>query len=102
MPVMKTHAHFVEADSSGEKCRTFAVSAMVQIPIGSVTLMGDLRIPQDAAGLILFAHGSAQLNCEKKLVVVPRATHLFQEPGALEEVARLASEWFQQHFEAHR
>jgi hypothetical protein len=28
------------------------------------------------------------------LVVVPGATHLFEEPGALEEVARLASEWF--------
>jgi pimeloyl-ACP methyl ester carboxylesterase len=31
---------------------------------------------------------------EKKLVIVPRATHLFEEPGALEEVARLAADWF--------
>ena len=31
---------------------------------------------------------------EKKLVIVPGATHLFEEPGTLEEVARLASEWF--------
>jgi pimeloyl-ACP methyl ester carboxylesterase len=31
---------------------------------------------------------------EKQLVIVPGATHLFEEPGALEEVARLASEWF--------
>ena len=37
----------------------------------------------------------AQLRCEKKLEVVPRATHLFEEPGALEEVARLAARWFQ-------
>ena len=44
----------------------------------------------------------AQLNCEKKMVVVPRATHLFQEPGALEEVARLASDWFQHHFGVKR
>lgn len=35
-----------------------------------------------------------QLRCEKKLAVVPRATHLFEEPGALEEVARLAAAWF--------
>ncbi len=34
------------------------------------------------------------LNCEKKLVIVPHATHLFEEPGTLEEVARLASVWF--------
>ncbi|MEM4312406.1 MAG: alpha/beta hydrolase [Nitrososphaerales archaeon] len=31
---------------------------------------------------------------EKKLVIIPKATHLFEEPGALEEVARLAREWF--------
>lgn len=41
----------------------------------------------------------ALLECEKKMVIVPRATHLFEEPGALEEVARLALEWFRQHFE---
>lgn len=36
----------------------------------------------------------AQLRCEKQLVIVPGATHLFEEPGALDEVARLAREWF--------
>jgi dienelactone hydrolase len=36
----------------------------------------------------------AQLRCERELVIVPGATHLFEEPGTLEEVARLASEWF--------
>jgi len=45
-------------------------------------------------------HALARLRCEKKLVIVPGATHLFEEPGALEEVARLAAEWFQQHFVA--
>jgi putative phosphoribosyl transferase len=39
----------------------------------------------------------AQLRCEKRLVIVPGATHLFEEPGALDEVARLAREWFQQY-----
>ncbi len=38
-----------------------------------------------------------QLRCEKRLAIVPGATHLFEEPGALEEAARLASEWFQRH-----
>lgn len=33
----------------------------------------------------------------KKLEIVPRATHLFEEPGALEQVSRLAAEWFQRY-----
>jgi pimeloyl-ACP methyl ester carboxylesterase len=42
----------------------------------------------------------ARLRCEKKLDIVAGATHLFEEPGALEEVARLAREWFLGHFTA--
>jgi dienelactone hydrolase len=38
-----------------------------------------------------------QMQVEKKLEIVPRATHLFEEPGALEEVARLAAGWFVHH-----
>jgi dienelactone hydrolase len=38
-----------------------------------------------------------QLRCEKQLVIVPGATHLFEEPGALDEVARLAREWSEHH-----
>ena len=37
------------------------------------------------------------LDCPKRLSVVPNATHLFEEPGALEEVARLTGEWFLKH-----
>ena len=37
------------------------------------------------------------LNCEKQLTVVPRATHLFEEPGTLEAVARHGALWFQRH-----
>ena len=36
----------------------------------------------------------AQLRCEKRLEIVPGATHLFEEPGTLEQVARLARDWF--------
>jgi len=36
----------------------------------------------------------AALRCEKKLEIVPGATHLFEEEDALEEVARLAADWF--------
>ena len=38
-----------------------------------------------------------RLHCEKRLVVIPGATHLFEEPGALDQVARHAREWFEQH-----
>ena len=39
----------------------------------------------------------ARLKCDKALEIVPGATHLFEEPGTLEEVARLASDWFERH-----
>jgi len=37
---------------------------------------------------------------QKELVIVPGATHLFEEPGALERVAELASQWFARHLQA--
>ena len=39
----------------------------------------------------------ARLECEKNLVIVPGATHLFEEPGTLEEVSKLALNWFVDH-----
>ena len=39
----------------------------------------------------------ARLRCEKRLEVVPGATHLFEEPGALDQVMRLAGDWFVRH-----
>ena len=41
-----------------------------------------------------------QMRCEVKLEIIPDATHLFEEPGALEQVAKLASEWFVNHIGA--
>jgi putative phosphoribosyl transferase len=40
----------------------------------------------------------AELRCDKRLVVVPGATHRFEEPGALEEVTSLATDWFWRWF----
>jgi dienelactone hydrolase len=39
----------------------------------------------------------AELRCEKRLSIVPGATHLFEEPGTLEEVSKLARNWFLEH-----
>ena len=38
-----------------------------------------------------------RMRCEVKLVIIPGATHLFEEAGALEQVAKLASDWFSLH-----
>ena len=40
----------------------------------------------------------AMLRCPKQLVIVPGATHLFEEPGALEQVAELTRDWFDHYF----
>jgi putative phosphoribosyl transferase len=42
-----------------------------------------------------------ELGCQKELRIVPGATHLFEEPGALEAVARLASDWFGRYLHTH-
>jgi putative phosphoribosyl transferase len=40
----------------------------------------------------------ADLRCEKKFTIIPGATHLFEEPGTLEQVAEEAALWFESHF----
>jgi putative phosphoribosyl transferase len=52
---------------------------------------------RDEQVLELNEEARALLRCPSKLVVIPGATHLFEEPGALEEVARLATRWFLDH-----
>jgi putative phosphoribosyl transferase len=44
----------------------------------------------------------ARLACEKSLEIVPGATHLFEEPGTLEQVAALAADWFDRHLKVPR
>ena len=51
----------------------------------------------DTEVLALNERAYALLGCEKRLAVVPGATHLFEEPGTLDEAARLAAEWFAKH-----
>lgn len=49
---------------------------------------------KDPQVLVLNRVAVAAMSCERELAVVPDATHLFEEPGALDEVARLARDWF--------
>lgn len=61
-----------------------AVTASVLLIVGS----------NDEVVIDLNRQAFANLHCEKKLEIVAGATHLFEEPGALETVGRLAAEWF--------
>jgi putative phosphoribosyl transferase len=73
---------------------------------GRPDLAGVAALPRVAAATLLIVGGSDEtvlelnqralsaMSCEKRLDIVPGATHLFEEPGALERVAALASEWF--------
>ncbi len=71
--------------------------------------LGDEALPKVQAPTLLIVGGNDdvvielneqardRMRCEVKLEIVPRATHLFEEPGALEKVAKLASDWFLLH-----
>jgi pimeloyl-ACP methyl ester carboxylesterase len=70
-----------------------ARAELPHVPSPTLLIVGEyddvvLRLNQEAFAL---------LRCEKELKVVSRATHLFEEEGALEEVARLAAAWFRRH-----
>ena len=55
----------------------------------------------DLVVLELNEFACARLRCPRELRVIPGATHLFEEPGALEKVAELAAGWFEHHFKEH-
>ena len=67
--------------------------ALARVQAPTLLIVGEadflvLRLNQEAF---------AKLTCEKRLVIVPGATHLFEEPGALDEVAHLAREWLERY-----
>jgi putative phosphoribosyl transferase len=76
---------------------------------GRPDLTGEQLLPRVQAATLLIVggedYGVIELNeaahrllrCEKEIAIVPGATHLFEEPGTLDEVARLATGWFVRH-----
>jgi pimeloyl-ACP methyl ester carboxylesterase len=56
----------------------------------------------DAEVLRLNRQAAQHLHCRKRMEVVPGATHLFEEPGALDAVALLAAHWFTAHIVEQR
>jgi putative phosphoribosyl transferase len=67
-----------------------AVESLSQVLAPTLLIVGEL----DDVVIELNKSAMSQMNCIKQLEIVPGATHLFEEPGALNEVARLAKAWF--------
>ena len=70
-----------------------AGAALARVVAPTLLIVGGA----DAQVLELNRAALERLRCEKELRIVPRASHLFPEPGALEEVARMAAAWFRRH-----
>jgi putative phosphoribosyl transferase len=70
-----------------------ADAALAQVSAPTLLIVGG----EDHVVLDLNRQAYARLHGDKQLVIVPGATHLFEEPGTLEEVAHVASQWFVTH-----
>lgn len=73
-----------------------AGDALPEVRSPTLLIIGGLDYPVIAMNQEAYA----QLRCAKELRIIPGATHLFEEPGTLEEVARLAADWFRQYLRA--
>jgi putative phosphoribosyl transferase len=70
-----------------------AGAALPKVQAPTLLLVGG----EDDIVIELNEQARDHMRCKVKLEIIPGATHLFQEPGALEQVAKLASNWFVDH-----
>jgi pimeloyl-ACP methyl ester carboxylesterase len=70
-----------------------AAAALARVRCPTLLIVGGA----DTSVVEMNREALAQLRSETRLELVPGATHLFEEPGALEAVARLARDWFLHH-----
>ena len=75
-----------------------AMAALRSVQAPTLLIVGAL----DDVVIELNRKAYERLKAEKHLAIVPGATHLFEEPGTLQEVARLAAAWFRRHLGAQR
>lgn len=73
-----------------------AASALPKITTPTLLIVGG----DDGQVVDLNRSAYNLLTTKKDLQIIPGATHLFEEPGALEQVADLAAEWFEQHLKS--
>ena len=70
-----------------------AGAALAKVKAPTLLIVGG----EDHVVIELNEHARAQMRCEVKIEILSGATHLFEEPGALEKVAQVASDWFVSH-----
>ncbi|GIW73258.1 MAG: DeoR family transcriptional regulator [Planctomycetota bacterium] len=70
-----------------------AAAALGRVQAPTLLIVGG----EDRPVIALNRQASEQMRCEHQLSIVPGAGHLFEEPGALEQVAQLAAAWFARH-----
>jgi len=75
-----------------------AGAALSQVESPTLLIVGSLDYPV----IQMNKDAYQQLQCEKEMKIIPGATHLFEEPGKLEEVAHIAAGWFRRHLIADR
>jgi dienelactone hydrolase len=85
--------HYIGAMVSRGGRPDLAGTALARVQAPTLLIVGG----DDTPVIALNEMAMDQLRCEKRLEIVPGATHLFEEPGTLEQVARLAREWFDFH-----
>jgi putative phosphoribosyl transferase len=73
-----------------------AGDALSRVQAPTLLIVGSL----DEAVIELNRRAARLMRCERELAIVPGATHLFEEPGTLEDVSRIAVEWFARHLRA--
>jgi putative phosphoribosyl transferase len=83
------HAHVDAVVSRGGRTDLTGAS-LSQVRAATLLIVGS----DDKDVLALNKETLAELSCEKRLAVIPGATHLFEEQGALDDVAHLAAYWF--------
>jgi dienelactone hydrolase len=79
--------------SRGGRPDLAGAQALTQVRCPVLLMIGG----NDDVVIELNQQAHSQLGCPKELVIVPGATHLFEEPGTLEQVAALAAAWFVRH-----
>ena len=96
-------AALISAARLGERL-TAVVSRGGRPDLAGTVVLAELQAPTllivggDDHGVIKLNEEALRfLRCEKKLTIVPHASHLFEEPGALEQVATLAADWFKRY-----
>ncbi|HOF89633.1 MAG TPA: dienelactone hydrolase family protein [Armatimonadota bacterium] len=90
--------HLVRAVVSRGGRPDLALSALARVAAPTLLIVGG----EDDIVIDLNRRALAALTAEKALAIIPGATHLFEEPGALDDVARLALDWFQRHLADRR